>query len=170
MEISTILSIITTIGALLAIAASMNMSRQKIKSDETTSLAQIQAARESSDLLISANVLSANRQVWINDVRNTIANFIVAVHHLKIVSSDGKLGDDIHQLAKSMNEPELHLKRLELLSNPNESYHIELIRLCIEYYNTISDDSINEKECEKNLIRQGQIVLKREWERVKSLT
>jgi len=169
-EISTILSIVTTIAALLAIAASLTTSRAKIKADENTALAQIRAARESSDLVISANVLSANRQFWVNDVRNTLASFIVAVDHLKIVSSDGRLSNDIDYLAKSMNESELHLNRLALLSNPTENDHVVLINLCTEYLNTIADDSIDEIVCKKSLVSQGQVVLKREWERVKSLT
>lgn len=167
MEISTILSIVTTIAALLAIATTMVTSRQKILADKDTALAQIVASREAANLNASVNVLSANRQVWINDVRNTLANFIVAVDHLTIVSSDGKLDEDVHLLAKTMNAHELHLKRLQLLSNPKETDHIELIKLCNEYTNTITNNTrINQKE----LIAQGQVVLKREWERVKSLT
>ena len=167
MEIPTILSIVTTIAALLAIATTMFTSRQKISADKETALAQIAASRDASNLNVSVNVLSANRQVWVNDVRNTLANFIVAVDHLAIVSSGGQLGSDVHLLAKTMNEHVLHLKRLQLLSNPNEADHIELIRLCNEYTNTITNNaSIDQKE----LIAQGQVVLKREWERVKSLT
>lgn len=169
-EITTFLAVFTTIAALLTIAASLSSSRKQIESTKEIAVAQILAAKEQVSREIAATVLSANRQAWINDLRNTIANFIVSVYQLKLFLTQHPDERDFESMSKATSEAWLHLSRLKLLVNPNEQDHKELIVLSHVFFDSVKDRSIDEKLVERDLMIKGQIILKREWERVKSLT
>ena len=127
---------------------------------------------------ISAQVISSNRQQWINDLRDTISKFLRDAKSIKAGYSGTAL-----TTAEAFSRYEimvLNLHRMELLVNPNKSDHAELIRLSkntlehvrvalseINSGGTPTNDAERKKSLEA-ITPIAQKIFKLEWERVKS--
>lgn len=122
---------------------------------------------------INASVISTNRQVWINRLRDELATLVGMVHHLPSAHANDSVSpnDAIAEYGKFVEKFQV----IKLLLNPNEADHQELVRL-IECADEKLIESINNKisnrsEFEtigRDIVTQSQIVLKKEWQRVKS--
>lgn len=122
---------------------------------------------------INASVISTNRQVWINRLRDELATLVGMVHHLPSAHANDSVStnDAIAEYGKFVEKFQV----IKLLINPNEADHQELVRL-IECADEKLIESINNKisnrsEFEtigRDIVTQSQIVLKKEWQRVKS--
>ena len=122
---------------------------------------------------INASVVSSNRQEWINRLRDELATLVGIVHHLPSAHANGSVttNEAIAEHGKFVEQFQV----IKLLINPKETDHQELVRL-IELADKKIIDSINKKvagasEFEavgQRIVAQSQIVLKREWERVKN--
>lgn len=132
---------------------------------------------------IGIEVLSKNRQEWINDLRHVISDFIDIA-----ISSSAKYVENLEYQEFSNQARKLDHKRyyLALLLNPNENdsitinelattitkHHASLIRI-IGIHKKIPDsqkvqDAINLLMIDiNNLVDITQKILKTEWERVK---
>jgi hypothetical protein len=126
----------------------------------------------------SANVLSTNRQKWIDALREALAEMISLLVAALVVKSNWRdaweggrapLANDAALLDK-VQRLVLAQSKIHLLINPNEADHQQLctaidgalLRLRSEH----SEDS--ETEADIQLItRLAQKILKREWQRVK---
>ena len=125
---------------------------------------------------IQASVVSANRQDWINTLRNNISEFQTKA---KIATVESKLASDLrsefaadpNSFDDAMKEITLLANRIELLINPNEDDHSTLIDKVNELLEFCSsgDPTNNEKHdrLQDQITSVGQQILKREWERVK---
>ncbi len=122
---------------------------------------------------INASVISSNRQAWINRLRDELATLVAIVHHLPSAHVNGSVTTDeaIAEYGKFVEQFQV----IKLLINPKEIDHQELVRLITSADKKIIE-SINKKvaaasEFEaagQRIVAQSQIVLKREWERVKN--
>lgn len=122
---------------------------------------------------INASVISSNRQVWINRLRDEIATLVAIIHHLPSAHANDSVSTDsaISEYGKFVEKCQI----IKLLINPKEIDHQELVRL-IESADTKIIESINSKKAKasefeaigQRIVVQSQIVLKREWERVKN--
>jgi len=124
---------------------------------------------------IKANVLSPNRQQWINMLRDEISNYL-AIMARTAGATAGRVEDQeylrtcIEDLCRSES-------KIQLLLNPKEADHVKLIALLKEssssvwYLNYDKKDSFPEdmNNLRKNIIEISQPILKREWKRVKEL-
>jgi ABC-type oligopeptide transport system ATPase subunit len=121
---------------------------------------------------INASVVSANRQTWINRLRDELATLVGIVHHLPSAHANETVSTDsaISEYGRFVEKFQV----IKLLINPKEADHQELIRL-IESADKKIIESIIKKQASasefetagKRIVDQSQIVLKREWERVK---
>ena len=122
---------------------------------------------------IRASVVSANRQAWINRLRDELAFFVCEV---RLVPST--YAADAIALPEAIKRYEgMMLKEgtVKLLLNPTEVEHIELLRLMKAAVET-AQEAINKKqgmakELDQSadlIVSQSQKVLKAEWDRVKS--
>lgn len=123
----------------------------------------------------SASVLSKNRQDWINTLREEVSDLISLLRALDLQMNflqEFKNLTVVHELATQCKKKEA---KIELLINPNESDHVELIRLIHEALGYACETSNsgggipNIEHTEDKIIKQTQTILKREWVRVKSL-
>ncbi len=122
---------------------------------------------------INASVVSANRQTWINRLRDELATLVGIVHHLPSAHANGSVSADaaITEYGRFVEKFQV----IKLLINPKETDHQELIRL-IESADKKIIESINKNQANasefeasgQRIVAQSQIVLKREWERVKN--
>lgn len=122
---------------------------------------------------INASVISTNRQVWINRLRDELATLVGMIHHLPSAHANDSIStnDAIAEYGKFVEKFQV----IKLLINPNEADHQELVRL-IECADEKLIESINNKISNRSkfetigrdIVTQSQIVLKKEWQRVKS--
>jgi hypothetical protein len=122
---------------------------------------------------IRASVVSTNRQVWINALRDAIAEWLTAEQVFYISKHT-----DFWQKAdaqKALENLALLEYRIRLLINPEEDDHAKLVELLRKE----SDDLMKSLESARDqydkqqaygddeIISLAQSILKREWERVK---
>lgn len=127
----------------------------------------------------SASVISANRQRWIETLRDTLAELssqIVGV----VVTKVAKRGNWKDGFEAAAADP-LILKRVErivylqwqvrLLTNPANDDHAELCQAIENALITLKRPELNEAETRaavEHITKLSQGILKREWERVKA--
>jgi len=189
MTITLLISIASAIAALLAVGASMYSARntkeiateqvkasfklmsEQIQAQKELAIAQISASKELSREEITFQVLSKNRQEWINDLRNTISHFISSTHKCRNNLAIPPEQRDLLKINNDVDSAWFHLSRLRLLVNPKEDDHKELVITANAFLDSIFVKELQgkEKDIEVSLIKQAQTILKREWERVKSL-
>ena len=108
-------------------------------------------------------IVSNNRQKWINTLRDDISKFLASTTKLVSDKSESNNGG-----LKRENVDALWLEfyKIQLLLNPNEEDHNNLISYLRDVIAAINDtDSFTNKR--SDVIETSQIILKREWERVK---
>ena len=121
---------------------------------------------------INAAALSTNRQEWINKLRNVLAELITIIRHVPPAYAANSI-TGIEAIAKHGELTE-KVELVKLLLNPKETDHQELVRL-VTSASTQMRDSINQQqgnavklgEAAERVVAQSQIILKRDWERVK---
>lgn len=118
---------------------------------------------------ISASVVSASRQQWIDRVRDTIAEYMSAVSQLGFqggISYERK--DDALRHEKVM----LLQNRIVLLLDPNEPDHQALIAMMSQVMIRAYEAGPESWRALTNTLREmtvlSQQIFKREWERVKA--
>jgi hypothetical protein len=119
---------------------------------------------------IKAELVSKNRQAWINAVRDSITEFLAALQLEQLsVPHRGESEEGIHRVMREFT-------RVRLLLNPAEKDHQQLVA---EMRNTIAAIDLKSPGQAANVsskdlfdvsdraIELAQVVLKREWNRVK---
>jgi len=121
-----------------------------------------------------ATVLSKNRQEWINNLRDLLAeyNAILRKMHVAYGRTSPMLPEG--ELMSELLRAELIISQVTLLVNPEESDHAALLRL-MRKLPTVAiskkDDQVTEVVAlDTEYIALAQKILKREWERVKKGT
>jgi hypothetical protein len=127
-------------------------------------LVSLWAARRQSRV----TVLSANRQAWINTLRDLIAECMAISGFIHIADwSDRKQSE----FDEKMERFALLVAKIRLMLNPNEQDHKRLSEMLGQLMNSMR--SLNEKDpvkgaqLMKDFLSLSQTILKREWERVK---
>ncbi|MCP3902066.1 MAG: hypothetical protein GY715_00400 [Planctomycetes bacterium] len=119
---------------------------------------------------IHASVVSSNRQVWINTLRDVLTEFLAAstmTHSLAAASyADNKSLPRIESLLELA-------RKIELLINPKEADHEKLSDLVSEVANELRnahDEGATQElqRRQEQIVSLAQDILKREWERVKA--
>ncbi|MCD6450005.1 MAG: hypothetical protein J7L34_05820 [Thermotogaceae bacterium] len=122
---------------------------------------------------IKATLVSSNRQKWINTLRTDISNFLtsaqMAVYHFRAETLDEKA-----RLA-SFRDMLFYESKIQLLLNPKENDHSNLIDLLKKsMFIGISDLGTDKQKVvdrmrasQRAILELSQLILKREWERVK---
>ena len=118
---------------------------------------------------IRASVVSANRQAWINMLRDSIADYLAK----QAMARDLNVLEHADDSSLPRIEELIRLNtRLELLINPKEADHAELVDLICQMTSTVNQQNEANKDFDvdaarKRIIDLWQTILKREWERVK---
>ena len=122
---------------------------------------------------VRANVRSTNRQAWINELRNEIAQ---ALSLLTEAMAMKKSSLSYEERIKTVVRYDLHFSKIQLLINPKEQDHRYLCTnlaqamLALNKYLVAEQDDRSELEnISKAILQISQPILKREWERVKGL-
>lgn len=155
------------------IGASADIAKDQINATTNIAKDQINTSADVAKNQINASVVSSNRQVWINRLRDEVATLVGLIHHLPSAHANNSISNEeaIAQYGKFIEKFQV----VKLLINPNEKDHKDLI-LLIDYASKDVIKSINSNQASvsefnshgEKIIAQSQIVLKREWERVKN--
>lgn len=104
------------------------------------------------------------RQQWINHLRSALSQFISRAEYIFIAEEDG---EHVNIAYREMVEAQY---QIELMLNPNENDHNDLIELLEDLRSGLYDGKLTESqfdECLIDLLACSKIVLKREWVVVK---
>ncbi len=115
---------------------------------------------------IRASVLSANRQRWIDQLRQHVAEFITVASELN-TNSKLHLHDDATTLQKTR---EMHLCKstIKLMLNPTKEDHQRLIQLLNDATDGITKSIDEDRTDIPAIVALTQAIQKKEWERVKA--
>jgi len=148
------LSILLPITTMLIVVVGFLITRKQLKSTQKLALENIRI-----------EVLSKNRQDWINTLRDELSNYIGKLNEYRYLN---KL-DDIEELTIKdvliIKEVTTIVTKIELLLNPTEKTHQDLIKLIKNMNKNIQTE--NEILSREKFIEYSQKILKEEWERVK---
>lgn len=118
-------------------------------------------------------MLGPMRQVWINSLRDTVAEFSAKIRLGQpqvsaLLASDDSLRHQAQMLLAGRRQEVVQLNaRIVLLTNPQEADHRELVRLAQEAL-VAFEQFIDVSVTLTALLQQTQVVLKREWNVVKA--
>ena len=115
---------------------------------------------------IRAQTISANRHAWINSLRDELAAFLSLITSLAFPIMDA------NRFRQAAEELILVHSKIKLRLNPKEQDHVQMNDLLNRAYESAisSDDkerrTVHTKRDEITAL--SQVILKREWERVKA--
>lgn len=126
----------------------------------------------------NATVLSANRQKWIESLRDLLAELIALYVAAIVVKLKWKerweegLGPVTAnpELLEKLERIVLVQSKIRLLINPAEADHQHLYKAVESAFRRLRDAETNKADTEadiENIAKLAQAILKREWERVK---
>jgi hypothetical protein len=124
----------------------------------------------------AAQVISANRQKWINELRERIASFVTEISFLETeilpLKSDSPNTTLITKVITERSKRiHLLLSEVELYINPNEVDHAKLMDLMHEAatitHNQLATGQKTDRKYGREITNLAQTILKREWVRVK---
>lgn len=125
---------------------------------------QIESSMAVADLQARANVVSKNRQDWINTLRTEIAGFIASATMILPMLVTQRDSLEMHKLLSKLA---LHLAKTKLLINPEEDDHRILVRKMEEVANHVLNFKGQPHDLTSELVGLAQKVLMSEWRRVK---
>lgn len=163
MPVDTFIATLAAIVALFSAGAAWLALLVARRNVADTIKAQIDIGARSS----RANVVSANRQRWIDGLRDDVALFL-ATRRLYFNEDDELVGRAGSRENVMGQRPETYIKelehlriRIELRLNPNEDDHRELLQALNDlfvFYDSLGDAAVRELT---------QLICKAEWERLK---
>ena len=119
---------------------------------------------------IRASVVSANRQKWIDQLRDCLAELLTALRFLNL-RRDGSVALAQHEWVERFQRAFQLSSKVSLLLNPNETDHRALHAMLREAGGLLLDNADDRSEklvaITERILEQSQAILKREWERVK---
>ena len=129
----------------------------------------------------AATVLSTNRQRWIEQLRDLLAEFIAQLGTVWVIRAtwQGKWDKGLAPIAadparvEKMQRLLLVQWKIRLMLNPTEADHQELYAAVEKALDRLREERSEETETATDIeaiSRLGQMILKREWQRVKSGT
>lgn len=164
--ISGVIQAIVAGGIALIVAAITTwVAIIQIKRNGEAAKAEVAASLEAAQLSYRAQVLSANRQAWINALRDLVSEISGLLH--------GAHDDLLNRRGISLEKFERFaflFTKLKLMLNPNEAVTIELIDSLEDWKEVIEkepNDTAAFDAAHKRAIETAGRILKSEWVRVK---
>ena len=113
-------------------------------------------------------VLSANRQAWINTLRDLLAECMAISSFIHIADWSERKQSEFDE---KMERFALVVSKIRLMLNPNEQDHQRMNEMLGELLKSMRSlqekDAVKGAQLMKDFVPLSQTILKREWERVK---
>ena len=117
----------------------------------------------------NVSVISANRQAWINSLRDSVAEYLSVANYIHVADWQKRPESEYDE---KMDRLSLLMSKIRLMLNPNEEDHKNLAKqlgtfaaLCANVREARDKEKWHLAHNESLALTQG--ILKREWERVK---
>ncbi|MFK0334753.1 hypothetical protein ACIQUB_26960 [Rhizobium sp. NPDC090275] len=128
---------------------------------------------------IRASVISNNRQRWIETLRDLIAAFCAQVTtaapmRRTLLDANGGILVTDPDILNRLQEIMKTFTMIRLMTNPLEADHQELIMVLTKTMTTLRTAPLDEdldpsvRQAVEEVVQKSQIILKREWSRVKA--
>jgi vacuolar-type H+-ATPase subunit I/STV1 len=165
--------ILLPIGTIVIVIAGtfITLQQLKLRTEESINTLnqtldkQIKLSKEE----IKLEVLSKNRQAWINTLRDKLSKFIGEASYIMLIQAQEKEEKieprHIRESVKKLAELEAKIK---LLINPTEENHQILVDLLQQIFRDLNLKK-NITNTVNKLVNISQLILKEEWTRVKNL-
>lgn len=155
--------VIVVAGAIITLQQLKLRTEESINTLNQTVNKQMELSKEE----IKLEVLSKNRQAWINTLRDELSRFIGEVSYTMLLQAKGEQAETQHirESVKKLAEIEAKIK---LLINPTETNHQKLVELLQQIFLELSLKKPIKNKVDE-LVNVSQVILKEEWIRVKNL-
>ncbi len=163
LPIVTIVIVIT--GAIITLRQLKLRTEESINTLNQTVNKQMELSKEQ----IKLEVLSKNRQAWINTLRDELSRFIGEASYIMLLQAKEKEEqDEIQHTRESVKKLAEIEAKIKLLINPTETNHQKLVKLLQQIFLELSLKKTIKNKVDE-LVNISQVILKEEWIRVKNL-
>lgn len=154
----------TAAGSILGPLAAYLIAVTNIKALFKNTRSQIRSTTEVAKLQIHSNVISQNRQKWVDALREDLSAFVTELEVIKEkIRNSTSTPTNLQELSKGLF---LVYNRLRFRLNPDKQDHVDIIK-CME--NILSDVTASDVRAKsENLVLLGQRLIRKEWVRIKS--
>jgi hypothetical protein len=170
---TTVALIATVVGPII----SMRIAKKQIVSGFETQRQQTDTAIRVARLNFNAMVVSTNRQRWIDNLRDTLAEFLAFARSVASHIRARSFGADVPDQVRRMLELST---KVELFLNPGEPDHMAFVSRLHELQSAaLSHDAVSlsseapDADADmldslvSDLTKRAKVILKAEWDRVK---
>lgn len=166
-DVNQMLLILVTLVTVVATTVySVKALNKKTEESISSQIETIKSQRDITEIKVKTEILSGNRQQWINTLRDEISEYLASLHSLQAeILLKGEYSKENAGLV--FRKTFLHRAKIHLLINPKEEDHEKLTSLVDDVVVHLTGDQSKLAEYEKAIIDLSQQILKREWERVK---
>ena len=152
-------------GTWLSLRTLKIKSKESIDALKESNVNQVNISKLNNDAerrKLQESIISNHRQVWINSLRDELSSFISHLNQFSATSGDRKT-----QISSKIWK---ELFKIELLLNPNEKAHLELLgQLGAAFSLCVEEDKYDELLLiTGDILVKSKVILKEEWSRVKS--
>ena len=158
--ITIIIVIVSAVVSIRTITVKSNESLSALKDSNKTLVDINNTSMLEEQKRSQKTIITNNRQEWINSLRNEITSF------LAVIASTSPSQDSSDIPDSDMKSLWLHSYKIQLLLNPNEKDHEQLINKIRTEIDNLHKN--NEDTLISEIISLSQEILKREWVRVKN--
>lgn len=182
-QIALVVGVLTFIATIIVSLINRHITLKSIQTNKEIAIQQIENSQNATLHQFNSTLKTKNRQDWINDVRNSLSEFIANcvksnVEFQDPTSESKQKIKDIHENI-ILNRTKL---RLLLNSNPDKTLHNNLHtsikefvdifdKHVLNYRNNINDYNNYDfqKACDK-IVDDGRALLYDEWQKIQKLT
>lgn len=153
-------------GTIISVVTISKKTKESVHAFDETIKTQLTL----SEVHLKAEVLSRNRQKWIDNLRSEISHFLAKLHEYDHHITFGK-SLKISEMINIISKLREHEAKIKLLINPKEKDHQQLVKLIESSIRLASTEerTVFEDGIDQVIIETSQTILKREWVRVKDL-
>jgi len=165
--------------ALLLGLATLYLTNRQIKLSRYSIDKQVNTSKEIAQLELNKSVKSANRQQWINTLRDCVSEYLALLETYKVDYENAKKLNEVMHF-KKINTSAFEIKKLsvkiELMLNPEEEKSKRFLKIFFDISTFVLDESsdLHSNQYQQDyvalklqLVSITKSILKEEWERVK---
>lgn len=158
-------------AAILAAGFAGFIALRSIRASRENLILQLETQREIAARTTRASVISANRQKWIDGIREDLAEFIAAdfvlLDDVKVDESElseAALLKHTDRVAEAKRTRRLMFRRIELRLNPAKANHQDLLKAIRDLMPATGRQHLKARD---HLVNTARTFLRQEWMRVK---
>jgi len=160
--------IIALLVGILTLVANIYLSKQLRKTSENNLINQLNHNKEITLIQLKGTIATQNRQEWINNLRQNISELITSA--VFIIADYENKNDPARNIEKLV----LSKSKIELLINPDNEDHNDLVNKIESLLNEISkgEDDYNEDRTNKKRVAVIEIsrkIFQKTWAKIKRL-